>query len=362
MYTGGLENEPDLVDAVSRRHALLGHGGCVLRQVRDPWQLARALVRAQLKFPLPQRQPPASGVGRWLLKPRRSCGGLRIRWYDPLHPTLSSAKPGERGPETGSARSKILNGMRGPRHWYFQPWIRGMSLSAVFLAAGGSAVLLGVTRQLVGCRWAGAAGFRYVGSIGPLEIDEGLRRQFQRIGDCLADAFDMRGLFGIDAIVAGPDVWTIEVNPRLTASVEILERATGLAAIALHRDVCRGAPLPAASRGHCGHWHGKAVISADMDCLVNEAFYRRLETLPALGQFKRFADLPPIGARIHAGQPVLTCFAHGQSLGTVHRELRCQARILRPLLEAQSLPEDSSQPGSSFPAPAKPESCGPELA
>ena len=104
-------------------------------------------------------------------------------------------------------------------------------VSAVFLAAGGSAVLLGVTRQLVGCRWAGATGFRYVGSIGPLEIDRGLRRQFQRIGDCLADAFDMCGLFGIDAIVSGTDVWTIEVNPRLTASVEILERATGLAAI-----------------------------------------------------------------------------------------------------------------------------------
>ena len=47
MYTGGLENEPDLVDAVSRRHALLGHGGCVLRQVRDPWQLAQALAHAE---------------------------------------------------------------------------------------------------------------------------------------------------------------------------------------------------------------------------------------------------------------------------------------------------------------------------
>ena len=233
-----------------------------------------------------------------------------------------------------------------------------MSLSAVFLAAGGSAVLLGVTRQLVGCRWAGAAGFRYVGSIGPLEIDGGLRRQFQRIGDCLADAFDMCGLFGIDAIVAGPDVWTIEVNPRLTASVEILERATGLAAIAMHRDVCRGAPLPAASGGHCGHWHGKAVINAATDCVVNEAFYRRLETLPSLDRFGRFADLPPIGARIHAGQPVLTCFAHGQSLGTVHRELRAQARNIRQILDARGLPADSSQPGSSSPAPAKQESFG----
>jgi predicted ATP-grasp superfamily ATP-dependent carboligase len=366
MYTGGLENEPDLVDAISQRHALLGHAGCVLLQLRDPWQLARVLSRQQLQFPQPQRQSPAIGVGRWVLKPQRSCGGLRIRWYDPLTPTLlSAAEPGERGQEVGHAAPtapKILNGARCPRDWYYQPWIRGMSVSAVFLAAGGSAVLLGVTRQLVGCRWAGATGFRYVGSIGPLEIDRGLRRQFQRIGACLADAFDMCGLFGIDAIVSGTDVWTIEVNPRLTASVEILERATGLAAIAMHRDVCHGASLPAPNAGHGGHWHGKAVISAALDCVVDAAFYQRLETFPPLDRFERFADLPPIGARIRAGQPVLTCFAHGQSPGAVHRELRSQARIIGQLLDARGRLEDSSQPASSSSAAAKQESCGQQMA
>ena len=223
-------------------------------------------------------------------------------------------------------------------------------------------MLLGVTRQLVGCRWAGATGFRYVGSIGPLEIDRGLRRQFQRIGACLADAFDMCGLFGIDAIVSGTDVWTIEVNPRLTASVEILERATGLAAIAMHRDVCHGASLPTPSAGHGGHWHGKAVINAALDCVVDAAFYQRLETFPPLDRFERFADLPPIGARIRAGQPVLTCFAHGQSPGAVHRELRSQARIIGQLLDARGRLEDSSQPASSSSAAAKQESCGQEMA
>jgi len=49
---------------VSQRHELLGHAGCVLRQVRDPWQLANALKRQRLHFPRPLRQPPAVGTGR----------------------------------------------------------------------------------------------------------------------------------------------------------------------------------------------------------------------------------------------------------------------------------------------------------
>ncbi len=82
LYTGGLENEPALVDAVSRRHRLLGHAGAVLRQIRDPWRLGDVLARVGLRFPCPAHRPPRGGTGRWLLKPLRSCGGTRIRVCD----------------------------------------------------------------------------------------------------------------------------------------------------------------------------------------------------------------------------------------------------------------------------------------
>ena len=51
----------------------------------------------------------------------------------------------------------------------------------------------------------------------------------------LADRFELSGLFGVDFILDGDQVWTLEVNPRYTASVEIVERATGIHAIAAPR-------------------------------------------------------------------------------------------------------------------------------
>src|SRR5687767_10917006 len=43
MYTGGLENYPELVDQIAAERPLLGNSGSVLREVRDPFKLAAAL-------------------------------------------------------------------------------------------------------------------------------------------------------------------------------------------------------------------------------------------------------------------------------------------------------------------------------
>lgn len=324
LYTGGLENEPQLVDAVSRRHRLLGHAGSALRQIRDPWQVSAALARSGLRFPRPERRPPPDRTGQWLTKPLRSCGGMRIRFCEPSRPTRSPTSPDGSAP-VGDARQPV-------RGRYCQPWIRGPSYGAVFLAGRGEAVLLGVTRQLVGCLWAGADGFRYVGSIGPVAFDGPLRDEFQRIGNCLAAAFPLCGLFGIDTVLAGPDVWTIEVNPRYTASVEVLERATGLTAMEFHREACHGGPVPRGIPLTADHLHGKAVVYATGNCTVGPEFYRHLDvTAPPTGDC-RLADLPPIGTSICAGQPVLTVFSRGRDVREVHRRLRTLAGKIHALL------------------------------
>jgi uncharacterized protein len=310
LYTGGLENEPALVDTVSQRHHLLGHPGAVLRQVRDPWQLNTVLQRAGLRFPRPQRRPPSDSSGAWLRKPVASCGGARIERYRPT-------ATGEMATTAG--------GM------YYQPLIRGSACGAVFLGARGRATLLGLTRQLIGCAWAGTSGFRYVGSVGPIACDEPTRSALERIGNCLAQAFGLCGLFGVDAIVAGSDVWTVEVNPRYTASVEVIERATGVEAITVHREACRRGELPRDLPPPGDGLHGKAIVYARHDGVIGPDFYSLLDTyVPAVRG--AVADLPPIGTSMRTGQPVLTVFARGRTLAIVHRALRARVGQLHALL------------------------------
>src|SRR5262249_3860932 len=82
--------------------------------------------------------------------------------------------------------------------------------------------------------WLHAPAFSYCGSISFTPSPE-LGRQVHQLGEVLARACGLLGIFGIDFILHDDVSYLIEVNPRYTASVEVVEHATGVAALALHR-------------------------------------------------------------------------------------------------------------------------------
>ena len=229
MYTGALENWPTLIESLSAERPLLGNHAKVLRRVRDPRQLAEELAAGGFRFPesvvdeaqFPRRSAP-SVDGQWLVKPRRSSGGGGIAVWNGQWPA---------GDEF--------------RSHYLQRRIEGVACGAFYVAAGDDCRLLGVTRQLIGTAWAGADGFGYAGSVGPLVLKDDVRRTFVALGRHLSTQFGLRGLFGIDAIVCDDQVWMLEVNPRYTASVEILERAADVSALTYHLTACRDGRLHA---------------------------------------------------------------------------------------------------------------------
>src|SRR5262249_18435246 len=109
--------------------------------------------------------------------------------------------------------------------------------AAVYVADGSSARLLGVTRMLVGEAWLHARAFHYCGSIGPVRTQPPLLEALERLGNALAKGFGLFGLFCVDFVMRAAIPWPLEVNPRYTASVEVLEYSSGLRALALHREV-----------------------------------------------------------------------------------------------------------------------------
>ena len=348
MYTGALENHPELVDQMAWLAPLWGNPGDVLQAVRSPAALAAALRTSGLLFPDTRTSPDGlPRDGSWLAKTYQGASGSGVRELskeqgagsreqeihnDEGRRTMDDGKP-IRHSSFGNSSFSVLPAPRSQLPAYFQQRIPGTPGAAVFVAAAGAATLLGITRQLIGEGWLAAHGFQYAGSIGPLPISDRALAAIKIIGHALAERFELVGLFGVDFILAGDDVWTIEVNPRFTASVEIVERVTGVQAIAAHAAACRGAesreqgagsfaysPLPAP----CSLLpaHGKATLFARRDTTLTPAFADWSLAEATHTPWPSLADVSTAGTQIAAGRPILTFFAAAPTPAEVEAQLR----------------------------------------
>jgi uncharacterized protein len=185
--------------------------------------------------------------------------------------------------------------------------------------------VLGLSEQLVGRRAFGVRGHRWCGNIVPPRTPVPLD-QAQAICSRVAAAFALRGLFGVDFVWDGERAWTVEVNPRPTASLEAIEAAYGVGAFDAHLRGC-GGELPRIEAGRSGA-AGKAVLFATEDVVVGDSV-----RWPAGG----VRDVPHPGERIAAGRPICTVVAAAatphEALASLEEEaarLRAELRVEVP--------------------------------
>lgn len=284
-YLSSFENHRRAVTSLAAGRALWGNPIDVLRRARDPQTLSEELRRRGFRTPEVRMLATTAGAD-WLVKPLASGGGQRVR------------------PWSG----------RMPRGHYLQELVHGGPSSVVFVANRTGAVVLGVSRQLVGDPAFGAHGYRYCGSIlmGAAEVGDASHARLVTRATALAGeaaaAFGLVGVNGVDFIADDEEPVPIEVNPRWCASMELVERAHGVSVFGAHAGACRAGELPAFD-----------FVNAAGDALaVGKAivFARRAVTI---GDTRGWLDDPTVrdvphrNERIAAGQPVCTVFATGRT-------------------------------------------------
>jgi predicted ATP-grasp superfamily ATP-dependent carboligase len=294
-YVSNFENAPDAVEMLARGRTLFGNSPDVLRRVRDPLALARALARLGAHTPAVRASAPlSSDTTRWLLKPRSSGGGHGIvRW---------------------------TRGMRVPRTSIVQQRLRGDPGSIIFAADGARIEVLALTRQLSGDPAFGASGYAYCGSI--LEPHRpALLASATAMAAVIAREFALRGVCGVDFIAKGDVPYAIEVNPRPTASMELVERATGRSVWLAHVASSTGTLAHAAhvDAGARTLAYGKAVLYARRPVVLGDTTRWLADD--------DVRDIPAPFEHIARGRPICTIFASGRTSALCYAALVRRARL-----------------------------------
>ncbi len=309
MYTGALENYPNLVDQMAAIKPLWGVSGEALRRCRDPLVLQRELSATGLIFPRTVTSPEGlSTDGSWLCKTYRSASGSGV-WR------LDGQGAIARAEATGAV---------------YQEYLDTPCYAANYVIAGKDARLVSMTMQHSGGIRTGAKPFQYTMSFGPFYIGnpswtEGLNR----LGQFLACKLELSGIVGVDfSATDQPDqsdrrLAVLEINPRYTASCEVGERAWGDSFVALHASACRNHALPRSRAVYSqdaliwssSRTYGKAIIFARRTVQISVKFTRwALKTRGHNASFE-IADIPSAGTTLQIGEPVATILVSGSGLG-----------------------------------------------
>lgn len=298
VYGGGFEDRPEVLHALSLRWPLLGAPPRVVEQVKDARRLAVGLAALGIPHPEISMTRPQVTAG-WLMKRQGGGGGGHVR------EASCDETPGGR--------------------LYYQRYVEGRSVSALFLAArpqgsrGGAAgrgrcVVLGFSDQ-----WTAPCQvypYRYGGAARPATLDPSLLEEMAAAVRAVADSFGLCGLNSADFIVKGRSWSLIEINPRPGATLDIFD-CDETPLLGLHL-AALGGVLPGVMRPLPGAAAAEVVyVDRDVDGVGGGDW-------PAW-----IADRPEPGSRLLKDEPF--CTVHAEAASPAQARRLCRARAARAL-------------------------------
>ena len=295
VYGSGFEDRPELLAELARGRRLLGNSPTVIARCKDPVNFSAILSDLRLPHPEIRLERPRQLEG-WLAKRIGGSGGIHIH----------------------AARNSRPN----PKI-YYQRLVAGTPVSALLLANGCAAKILGLSEQ-----WTApspAMPFRFGGAAAPAMLNSTLQQQIADAAVQLAQQLELVGLNSVDVIVDIPrgEFSVIEVNPRPGATLDVYERLLGVSLLDLHVRACCGEmPSIGAARGR-----PRAAASVIL--------YTKEEMIfpPGFPWPEWAADRPKARTRIKAEEPICTVFGEGQTARDARKAAYARGKALRVAIE-----------------------------
>jgi uncharacterized protein len=342
FFCGALENSPKILEQILKKGnsigPLLGTPPDGLGALRNPEWLAKTLTSVGLKtLSIANQSSPPVPDGTWLQKPLASAGGRMIRVWD-----------------ASAARNPF------PEPHYFQQIASGIGASVIFRVCAGNVEWLGSARELEApSESAPPTEFSYCGSFGPInELPATVEANLTKTVQALVDHVPLlEGFVGLDFRFDGDEVRLVEVNPRYTASIELLELSLGRSL--LNPQVMTGGlgglsstaksqPSSASAPGSLlpnPKLNQKRIVAKQI-LYASESFVapdlRRFVSGNDPWTIPLMADIPVPGTFVERGWPICTVLTAEESFHSLESNMKKRSNIVWDALRKPGQTNDST--------------------
>ncbi len=304
VYGTGFEDRPELLRRVAKRWPLIGNDAAMVGRLKDPESFFGTLDRLGIAHPATTCLKPPHGLKGWLVKRKGGAGGSHIG-----------------GDRSARKRGEV----------YYQERVEGFPASALFVADGRRAHLLGFSEQ-----WttpSKRSPFRYGGAVRPAKLVPAVKNAMAIAVERTVSAFGLKGLASADFMVNGNAALLLEINPRPGATLDIFD-GDDAPLLKLHLDAVLRARLPRAVPNRAG-----AMASAIV-------FARRRLAVPLTMAWPPWtADRAKPGEIIDKERPICTVWARAGTTARAKSLVEARTKTVLAWIEGKCRGEYREQNG-----------------
>lgn len=305
VYGSGFEDRPQLLTRIAKGWTLLGNDEGVVARLKDPGIFFGELDRLGVAHPATARKPPGKrGASAWLVKREGGAGGSHIG---------------------------VSATARGRGRVYYQERVEGRPVSALFVANGREARVLGFSEQ-----WTAPSKrspWRYGGAVRPGRLTAVAEEAMVQAVKRATSAFKIKGLASADFMVDRQSALLLEINPRPGATVDIFD-SCARPLIGLHLDAVMRAKLP------------RAALSLEGAMASAIVFARKPVAMPlAMSWPAWIGDRPRPGEIIDKNRPICTVCARAGTTARAKSLVEARTKTVLACIESKRRGDNREQNG-----------------
>ena len=210
-YGAGFELQPNFLTEIAKLIPIIGNTAQTVQSCKNPQLLAEFCQFNHIDSPVIAFSHPSNTVG-WLQKQIGGSGGAHIKAVLPLEIAIN-------------------------QNVYYQKIQAGIPYSCLFLADEKNAQVIGFNEQW--CNSSAVLPYRFGGAVSHADLSENVKTT---ITEFIAKAtlfFGLKGMNSCDFLLHENKVHILEINPRLSASLQLYSAKKG-DLFAAHLQACAG--------------------------------------------------------------------------------------------------------------------------